>query len=114
MGSDVVPAPTAAPLIDASCPLVPKTTVWGAAHNVAAAPGTVPCMLQVLAAPVGVNVNATGTAVPSASFKVVVTVTGVVAPAGRFPPRSTCCVSAGGSADPTITLRGPGGDVLGC
>ena len=67
----------------------------------------------MLAAPVGVKVSATGTALPSASYKVVVTVTGVVEPAGRFPPRSTCCVSAGGSADPTMTLSGPGGDVLG-
>src|SRR5580700_510048 len=108
MGSDVVPAPTAAPLIDASCPLVPKTTVWGAAHNVAAAPGTVPCMLQVLAAPVGVNVRSTGTVLPSASYIVVVTFTGAVEPAGRLPPRSMFCVSAGASADPTMTLRGPG------
>ena len=70
-------------------------------------------MLQVLAAPVGVKVRSTGTALPNASYMVVVTFTGVVEPAGRFPPRSMFCVSAGGSADPTMMLSGPGGDVLG-
>ena len=62
---------------------------------------------------VGVSVSVTGTWLPRESYIVVVMVTGLVALDGRFPPRTTFCVWAGGPVDPTTTLSGPGGDVVG-
>src|ERR1700691_1528451 len=113
MAKAVWPVPTAVPLSVESWPLDPKTRVCGAVQRGWAAPVTVPCIDQVSAA-VGVRVSVTGTWLPSESYIVVVMTTGLVALDGRFPPRTTFCVWAGGPVEPTTTLSGVGGAVVGC